>query len=564
MSGSLSALQVLVIDCQASGATPAHGDLLEMGWAVADGSGTRLAPRAHWLRPGSDRPVSRAVKKLTGWDESCLESAIDADEAWARVRGESADARDARTGAIPTVIHFARFELPFLHDLHARSGADAPFPLDVVCLHAVAVRLFPGLPRRNLRALAGHLGHSPELMRRAHGHVDASAFIWRALLPKLEEAGVRTWEELKVWLEAPSPSSRGRNAKRVFPLPTARRKELPDAPGVYRFLRPNGDVLYVGKAMSIKKRVASYFTGRSAIERTLEMLSQAHDIAVTETASPLEAALLETDEIKRLDPPYNVQLRGRERSAWFADLTWSTTLPATDAEHPVGPLPSAGALRGIAAMRSLLEGAEPDDGLRAAAVGVPLAFVPDAALFDEVWRAFAAEQLGGHAPARTRILRAAARIVPREKDEDEDTPDGWDAATVRRHLERTLVGEGLLVRRARLLGLLCHAKVTFREPRGACSCGRRLVFVEGQLVERHDLDEGEPLPDRSGPAPRPPSRAARLAAFDAARYDRLRVLATELRRIVDQGGDVTVHVGARVLPSYRGDLRGQAIAPDPD
>lgn len=546
MSGSLSALQVLVLDCQASGATPAHGDLLEVGWAVGDAACDRVPPRAHWIRPETERPVSRAVRKLTGWDDTCLEEAIDPAVAWSLVHDDASHARGERPGAIPTVIHFARFELAFLRHLHARArGASEPFPLDTVCLHAIGARLFPDLPRRNLRALAGHLGHSPDLRRRALGHVDASAFIWRAIVPRLEDAGVCTWDELKVWLEAPAPSSRGRNAKRVFPMPASRRKALPDGPGVYRFLRPNGDVLYVGKAMSVKRRVASYFTGKSAGERTLEMLSQAHDIAVTETASPLEAALLETDEIKRLDPPYNVQLRAGDRTAWFASSSWSSSVPSPDPEHRVGPLPSQNALRGIAAMRALVEGARADDPLRAAAVGVPVSFGPEAALFDEVWATFASEHLGGPGAARTRILRAACRIVPAERDEDAAL-DGWDEPTVRRHLERTLVAEGLLVRRARLLALLTDAHVAFVEP--GASRARLLVLDGGEISARRDVASPRAMP---ASVPAPASRAQRLASFDAARYDRLRVLVTELRRIVDQGGEVTVQVGPHRIPMHR-------------
>ncbi len=545
MSGTLSALQVLIVDCQASGATPAHGDLLEVGWAVADVANDHVPARAHWIRPATERPVSRTVRKLTGWDDGCLETAIDPAVAWQLVRDDASLARASSTGAAtPTVIHFARFELAFLRDLHARTAAEDAFPLDAVCLHAIGARLFPDLPRRNLRALSGHLGHSPDLQRRALGHVDASTFIWRALVPKLEEAGVRTWEELKVWLEAPTSSSRTRSGKRVFPMPATRRKELPDASGVYRFLRPNGDVLYVGKATSIKKRVASYFTSKSTVERTLEMLSQAHDVDVTETPSPLEAALLETDEIKRLDPPYNVQLRAGDRSAWFASRSWSATVSSPDEEHRVGPLPSRGALRGLAAMHALLDGVPLDEGLRAAAVGVPTSFAPDAADFDEVWTAFVAEHLSGSAPARTRILRAAKRIVvPAEKAEtDDDGPEGWDPATVRRHLERTIVGEALLVQRARLLALLSDAHVVFTEPRARSS--RLLVLAGSEIVRQADIAGPDDVPLAIAA---PPSRWQRLASFDAARYDRLRVLATELRRIVDQGGSVTVRVGRHVL-----------------
>ena len=217
--------------------------------------------------------------------------------------------------------------------------AATQLPLDVVCLHAIAVRLFPDLPRRNIRALAGYLGHSPQLVRRTAGHVEATAFIWQALLPLLEPLSVRTWSALKAWLDEPAP--RARRARLVYPLALDRRRALPDGPGVYRFLRRSGDVLYVGKAASLRKRVAGHFTGRGAAgERGLELLTQVHDVDVTETASQLEAALLETDEIKRLDPPYNVQLRAAGRQAWYASSDLRDATPARDAVHRIGPLPS--------------------------------------------------------------------------------------------------------------------------------------------------------------------------------------------------------------------------------
>jgi DNA polymerase III epsilon subunit-like protein len=541
-------IDVLVLDCQATGATPAHGDLLELGWAVCGAQRFSVPARAHWIVPRTDRGVSRAVRKLTGWDDDCLAESVDAAHAFRLLHADACLAR----GEVPTVIHFARFELPFLRELHAHAGdAEQPFPFDTVCLHAVAQRLFPDLPRRNLRALAGHLGHSPELVRRATGHVEASAFIWQALLPVLEQAGARTWDELKTWLEAPAPApatrTRTGRGRPGYPLSEERRRALPDAPGVYRFLRPNGDVLYVGKAASLKKRVASHFTTRArATERALEMLTQAHDVQVTTTATALEAALLETDEIKRLDPPYNVQLRAGDRQAWFASRDWSTSVPAPDDDHRVGPLPSRAALSGIAAVRALLEGAEAIDARRAAAVGVPRAFAPDASMFDEVWRIFAPEHLGGDAPARTRILRAADRIVIEDEETADDPgaeapPSGWDRERVRRYLERTVVQEGRLVRRARALSLLANAAVVFREPRA--SGARALVLERGRVIDTRDVAGVVAL--ASLPSVCPPSRHARQAAFDAALYDRLRVLATELRRVAEQGGEVAFRLGRR-------------------
>lgn len=489
---------MLLLDAQATGATPAHGDLLELAFCIDDG-----AIVARHLVPV--RPVSRIVRKLTGWNESLLEGAVDAEEAWRELL------QVVGPGPVPTLIHWARFELPFLRDLHARAAPDAPFPLDVVCLHAIAARLFPDLPRRNLRALAGFLGHSPELLRRAEGHVEATRFVWNALAPRLGD-----WSDLKTWVAAPAP----RPAKRAFPLAPEKRRALPDAPGVYRFLRSNGDVLYVGKATSLRRRVNSHFVGGT--ERALEMLTQAHDVSFTATGSALEAALLEADEIKRIDPPYNVHLREQNRAPAFASRDWARTSPLPDAEHPLGPLPSARAIAGIAALRRVLEGAPLDDELRAAALGVAPRWAPPAEMFDPVLEAFVTRELSGG------ILSAGLRLTSPEPD---PSTEGWNPERIERGLVRTVVEESALLRRARALALLTDCHITFREAGGDT---RTLALARGEL----------------GAGPRRP-RAERLASVtSAATYDRLRVLLTELTRIVREGGEVDVRIGAHSSMRY--------------
>jgi hypothetical protein len=59
---ALRTLDVLVLDCQAGGATPAHGDLLELGWAFAGMQGLYEPIRGHWIKPRTERPVARAVR----------------------------------------------------------------------------------------------------------------------------------------------------------------------------------------------------------------------------------------------------------------------------------------------------------------------------------------------------------------------------------------------------------------------------------------------------------------------------------------------------------------------
>jgi excinuclease ABC subunit C len=86
-------------------------------------------------------------------------------------------------------------------------------------------------------------------------------------------------------------------------------KTLPDAPGVYRMLNAAGEVLYVGKAKSLKKRVSAYATGRVHSDRLTRMVHDTAEMLFVTTASETEALLLESNLIKRLKPRYNVSYR---------------------------------------------------------------------------------------------------------------------------------------------------------------------------------------------------------------------------------------------------------------
>src|SRR4029079_12145892 len=86
-------------------------------------------------------------------------------------------------------------------------------------------------------------------------------------------------------------------------------KTLPDAPGVYRMMNAAGDVLYVGKAKSLKKRVSSYARGGVHSERLTRMIAETAEMLFLTTESETEALLLESNLIKRLKPRYNVSYR---------------------------------------------------------------------------------------------------------------------------------------------------------------------------------------------------------------------------------------------------------------
>src|ERR1700688_4589585 len=86
-------------------------------------------------------------------------------------------------------------------------------------------------------------------------------------------------------------------------------KTLPDGPGVYRMLNAKGEVLYVGKASSLKKRVAAYAKAANHSYRIARMISETTEMIFISTASETEALLLESNLIKRLKPRYNVSYR---------------------------------------------------------------------------------------------------------------------------------------------------------------------------------------------------------------------------------------------------------------
>ncbi|MEX1197092.1 MAG: excinuclease ABC subunit UvrC [Pseudohongiellaceae bacterium] len=123
-------------------------------------------------------------------------------------------------------------------------------------------------------------------------------------------------------------------------------------PGVYQMLDSEGSVLYVGKARNLKRRVSNYFRASGLDTKTMAMVSRIADIEVTVTASETEALLLEQNLIKKLRPPYNIQLRD-DKSYPYIMLTDRDQYPRLafyrgsrrrDASF-FGPYPSASAVR---------------------------------------------------------------------------------------------------------------------------------------------------------------------------------------------------------------------------
>jgi DNA polymerase-3 subunit epsilon len=528
VSESLSQLEVLVVDCQATAAAP-HGHLLEVGWARVGATTTRADARLIALPHGQRIPA--AVMRLTGISERMSQDGVDAHMAWRELSKEAATL--GRQPA-PTVIHFARFEQPFL-----RALAGGALPLDILCTHDIARRLLPDLPRCGMRALTGYFGRGVSTLRRSTDHVEATAFVWRELVRLLRDEGISTWSVLQEWLADHRGTRRRR--RRVWPMPRTVRLALPDAPGVYRMLRTSGDVLYIGKAASLRRRVNSYFRKQTAVpERTLEMLSQARGISFDVAPSALEAALIEPDEIKRHRPPYNIALTLENRALWFAPGNLTARSAHPTAQCPLGPFPSAALLDGFGALAAAESRALGSSRWRPD----PVTFEAGCARLCAAHPELSRQDLGAH----DRWLRLGTRLWRegrRDRDVDEDDANEagrgltvWTPELVHLSLEWLALRAALARRRAIWVTRLFDSSVVWREP--GDRCGRLIVIEEGEVALRAAVDATAPPP--IPPGYRRPA-AARRQGFTLASFDRLRVLTTELKRLIAAGTPVALRLG---------------------
>ena len=129
-------------------------------------------------------------------------------------------------------------------------------------------------------------------------------------------------------------------------------KTLPARPGVYRMQDARGDVLYVGKAKSLRSRVTNYTHVMRLPKRLQRMVSQTRSLTIVTTRTEAEALLLEAQLIKRFRPPYNVLLRD-DKSFPFILLREDHPFPRVQKHrgarrvkkgHYYGPFASAGSV----------------------------------------------------------------------------------------------------------------------------------------------------------------------------------------------------------------------------
>ena len=85
--------------------------------------------------------------------------------------------------------------------------------------------------------------------------------------------------------------------------------QIPSQPGIYKYFGVSGDLLYVGKAKHLKKRISSYFNKQQDNKKTIELVGKIHQIEFTIVDTEEDAFLLENNLIKQYQPKYNISLK---------------------------------------------------------------------------------------------------------------------------------------------------------------------------------------------------------------------------------------------------------------
>jgi len=369
----------IFFDCQSTGASPGKGNVLEMAWSKCSAENEPDRLEAFLIKQPEGQSIPFMIQNLTGIVDADMEKAVDEHFAYSQFLEQFQPLGSDLQNRV-ALIHYARFEQAFLRDInnrHAenvkiRDGAmliaesnegltELALPFKIICTYEIARRLFPNLPTRGINGIAGFFGaHMPEI-KRADCHVKATWSIWKGLTEELEKQGISTLSQLDDWLTNVPATKR---TKVEYPLEKKKRSSLPNAPGVYRMLDRNGKILYVGKATSLKSRVNSYFRGKKGKDaRRLEMLTRVNDLKVTVCNTRLEAAILETDEIKFWNPPYNIALKaGRRQLIYYnRELTLWQHIP--DSIFCVGPFSSTYLLEPLLRLSTSLHSGEFDPNI---------------------------------------------------------------------------------------------------------------------------------------------------------------------------------------------------------
>lgn len=238
-------------------------------------------------------PIPRYITSLTGINDAMVASAPLFPEVAKNVFNLLKDR--------VFVAHNVNFDYSFVR--HHLSAAGYNIDVKKLCTVRLGRKVFKGMPSYSLGNLCRELGIAIENRHRAGGDAMATAVLLERMIAADQEG------HLQKMLKQGS-----REGYLPMQLQADDIARLPYSPGVYYFYDSKGKVIYVGKALSLRKRVTSHFSNNSPSRRKQELARNVSRISFEECGSEFTAAVFESIEIKRLWPKYNFSQKKWEHS----------------------------------------------------------------------------------------------------------------------------------------------------------------------------------------------------------------------------------------------------------
>ncbi|AWI24741.1 exonuclease domain-containing protein [Flavobacterium pallidum] len=281
----MKATQYAITDIETTGGNASGSRITEIAIIIHDG--TKIIERWETLvNPEQEIPLP--IFALTGINNDMVRHAPIFDDIAEKVM-------ELLSGRI-FVAHNVNFDYSFIRHQLEQSGFK--WTAKKLCTVRAARKIKPGLASYSLGNLCRALGINIENRHRAGGDADATAILFSRLLEWDTEA------EIEKMLKKASQD------QRLPPnVPHEDFEQLPEKPGVYYFYNAEKKVVYVGKAVNLKKRVASHFSGHKVTPQRQHFLRDIHSISFETCATELMALLLECTEIRKLWPIYNKALK---------------------------------------------------------------------------------------------------------------------------------------------------------------------------------------------------------------------------------------------------------------
>lgn len=291
-------MKYAIIDVETTGLSGTANKVTEIAVVIHDG--VKVVEEFHTL-VNPQVPIAPYVVGLTGIDDNMVKDAP--------VFNEIASQLVEMTESCVFVAHNVSFDYRVIQNEFNALGIS--YERKKLCTVRLSRKIFPGLKSYSLGKLCSYLNIELNNRHRAKGDTDATVILFEKLL-QLDVDNLIAGQLNKKNGETSLPSLLSKNTV----------DKLPAKPGVYYFKDNNGKIIYVGKAIHIKKRVLSHFYDKN--ENEIALCRETAAIDFEESGNELLALLMESAAIKKYFPKFNRAQRISNRG--YAILSYTNRL----------------------------------------------------------------------------------------------------------------------------------------------------------------------------------------------------------------------------------------------